>query len=570
MRTTWAKNFTSWVIAGVLCAATMDARGQGQTQGLSPRQDVLFETTQTTSFGQSVFVVGDLPELGSGATSLAVKLSAAAYPTWRATISLPAGRSYTYRFVTRNDGPGQQNTSATTVAGPFSGATADQVRPVRSKALWLTWGSPQPVMWWRPASPTSGGAFVSRPMQRFGPAVSGRVNEQQWFVWGFHVAGEAYDFYFSNSDGSSRYPASGFYSTNMDGVFVQDGQLYSYVPAATVSAARRDYNPGSVPTLFSPQLGQTRGYRVFVPRGYAEHPQRRYPVVYFHDGQNVFDQGSFGTWNAGATLADLQATGQMQEVIAVALDNVGDTRRSDYSAPGDNNGRANQYVSYIVNTVKPHIDGGYRTQADAASTGAIGSSMGGVVSMYMGYDWNGSFRRVGALSTAWWLIPNYTSYIRSQPARGNLRIYMDVGDSGSTSGGNNFDGYWDSLGVRDNFIGDAPSMGSGLPKYALRGNYEFVIGFGQNHNETSWAARLPGALRHLYPSQGEANELLRTLFSPNWDVDADGEMTVEDLYQQAMQPRDLNFDGQADDLDTIGLARFLRRLEGEKSVGGLR
>jgi predicted alpha/beta superfamily hydrolase len=544
------------VLAGFAAFAALVVPCVGAlAQGLAPRQDVLFEVNQTTAFGASVFVVGDLPELGSNNTANAVKLSPAAYPVWRATLSLPAGRSTSYRYVVRSDSPGQQGTFATTVAGPFTLNVPDQPRATRSKALWLTWNIDRPVMWWRPASSTSGGAFIARPMQEFGPAAAGRINDRQWLTWGFHIAGEAFDFYFTDSNGNFRYPASGFYSTNMDGVFVQDGQLYSYVPAANPGAARRDYNPASPPTLFFPRLNQTRAYRVFLPRGYEAHPQRRYPLVFFHDGQNVFDQGTFGTWNAGATLADLQATGQMQEVIAVALDNVGETRRSDYSPPGDNNGRADQYIRSILEVLKPHIDGGYRTINDASTTGAIGSSMGGVVSLSMGYDWGDSFRRIGALSTAWWLVPNFTNYVRGQPGRAGLRISMDVGDSGSTSGGNNFDGYWDSLGVRDNFIGGLQ------PKYALSGAYAFSIGYGQNHSEAAWASRLPTTLRFLYPSQGELNDLLRTVFSPTWDVTADGRVDVEDLYAISASPRDVNFDGVAGSADAELIEKFGRRAE---------
>lgn len=525
------------------------------TQALAPRQNVTFEVTQTTSFGNSIFLVGDLTELGASSTTSAIKLSPAAYPIWRATLSLPAGRTFNYRFIARADGTGQQASVPVWTSANFSQSTAAAPRPTISKAIWLTWNIDRPVMWWRPASPTSGGPFVARPMEYFGPAVAGRAADRQWFTWGFHLGGEAYDFYFTDSNGNSRYPASGSYSTNTDGVFVQDGQLYSYTPAANPAVARRDYNPASVPSLFSPQLNQTRGYRVFVPRGYSEHPERRYPVIYFHDGQNVFDQGSFGTWAAGSTLANLQATGQMQEVIAVGLDNVGSTRLADYSAPGDIGGRANLYASYIINTVKPHIDSGYRTLTDAPNTASIGSSMGGVVSFYLGYDQNAFFRRIGCFSTAWWIIPNFTNYIKSQPARSNLRIYMDVGDTGSTSGGNNGDGYWDSLGVRDNFIGGQS------PKYSLNGPFFFAIGFGQNHNESAWAIRLPGALTYMFPAQGEPNTLLRTTFAPTWDVNSDGLMTIDDLFEQSQSPRDLNFDATADQADTDGLSRFLRRSE---------
>jgi predicted alpha/beta superfamily hydrolase len=514
-----------------------------------------FQVNQTTSFGNSIFLIGDLPELGSNSNANAIKLSPAAYPTWRVTLSLPTGRTFNYRYIARADGPGLQNSNPVWTSDNFTQVTADQTRATRSKALWLTWDVDRPTMWWRSASPTSGGAFVARPMEYFGPAVAGRARDKQWFTWGFHIGGEAFDFYFTDANGGARYPATGYYSTNMDGVFVQEGQIYSYVPATGISAARRDYDPNNVPTLYSPQLNQTRGYRVYVPRGYDQNTWRRYPVLYMHDGQNVFDQGSFGTWAAGGTLANLQATGQMQEVIAVALDNVGDTRRADYSAPGDNSGRADLYVNYILNTVKPHIDSGYRTLTDAANTAALGSSMGGVVSFYMGYDWNANFKRIGCMSTAWWLIPNYTNYIKSQAARSDLRIYMDVGDTGSTSGGNNNDGYWDSYGVRDNFVGAL------APKYAQEGAYKFLVGFGQNHNETSWAVRLPGALTFLFPAQGEPNMLLRTMFSPTWDITADAQVTIDDLYALNSAPRDINFDNVIDRGDSASLTGFLRRNE---------
>lgn len=76
------------------------------TQGLAPGLTISFETTQITSVGQSVYLVGNLPELGSNSTANAIKLAPVAYPIWRTTISLPANRSYFYSYVVRNDGPG--------------------------------------------------------------------------------------------------------------------------------------------------------------------------------------------------------------------------------------------------------------------------------------------------------------------------------------------------------------------------------------------------------------------------------------------------------------------------------
>lgn len=93
------------------------------TQGLVTRQTVSFETAQITSVGQSVYLVGDLPELGSNYIANAIKLVPVAYPIWRTTISLPANRSYFYSYVVRNDGPGQHNATATTVSSIFASST---------------------------------------------------------------------------------------------------------------------------------------------------------------------------------------------------------------------------------------------------------------------------------------------------------------------------------------------------------------------------------------------------------------------------------------------------------------
>ena len=156
----------------------------------------------------------------------------------------------------------------------------------------------------------------------------------------------------------------------------------------------------------------------------------------------------------------------MQEIIVTALDNVGDTRRSDYSAPGDYDGRADLYASYILNTVKPHIDATCRTLTDPANNGALGSSMGGVVSFYSGVRTQRIVPPNGRDEHRVVAHPQLHQLHEEPTTRSNLRIYMDVGNSGSTSGGNNADGYWDSLGVRDNFTGFTPPASS---KYALDG-----------------------------------------------------------------------------------------------------
>jgi predicted alpha/beta superfamily hydrolase len=516
--------------------------------GVAPMVDVEFEVDRTTVFGQSVFVLGDIAELGGGSSANAIKLSPGDYPTWRVTVALPAGESVAYRFIVRPDAPGQQNGSVAWTGPMQTVSVPGEPGPAGGKVVFASTTIADPVLHWRDAR--LGGDFAPVPMSHYGPAAPGRPNEQRWFAWGMHEAGGAIEFYIASPDGSLREPAASTHRTGLDGVFVQGGQVFSYVPAASVSPALRAYSPANVPTLFSPQLNQNRGYRVFLPRGYAQHSGRRYPVLYMHDGQNVFEQGAFGSWNAAPTLARLQAEGVMREVIVVALDNAGQSRIVNYVPPSDNFGRCDDYAAYIADTVKPFIDANYRTLPDRAHTAVAGSSLGGVASVYMGYERPDVFGRIGAFSTAWWYVPNFTAAIRAAPAVNGLRFYMDTGDSGQ-----NNDDYWNTIGVRDALTGGSPA------KYAIGSGVGFAIGFGDAHNEAAWADRLPNALEYLFPSGEEPNEILAELFSPSWDINNDGSVDVEDRYLWSASPTDLTGDGAIDRSDARAIDSFLRRGE---------
>lgn len=516
--------------------------------GVTPLVEVTFEINRTTVLGESVFVVGDLTELGSGSSVNAVKLSPSDYPTWRVTVALPAGADVGYRYIVRSDGPGQQNSPVRWTSQLETLTVADVPREAGGKVVLVSTSIDVPVLHWRDAR--RGGVFETVVMEHYSPAGDARPAEDRWFAWGVHERGEAIEFYVSSADGSVREPVIGTHRTGLDGVFVQDGQVFSYVPAPIVTPARRDYVPTNVPTLFSPQLGQQRRYRVFLPRGYDQHQDRGYPVLYMHDGQNVFEQGAFGTWNAASALQQLQATGVMREAIVVALDNAGQSRIVNYVPPSDRNGRCDDYAAYIVDTVKPLIDATYRTLPQREHTGIAGSSLGGVASIYMGYERPETFGKIGAFSTAWWYVPNFAANIRGRAAVNGLRFYMDTGDSGASN-----DDYWNTIGVRDALAGSLPA------KYAIGGSMGFAIGFGDSHNEAAWSQRLPGALEYMFPSGEEPNQILREVFSPAWDLTGDGRVDVEDRYTWSSAPVDLNGDGVVGRDDARVLERFLRRGE---------
>ena len=137
-------------------------------------------------------------------------------------------------------------------------------------------------------------------------------------------------------------------------------------------------------------------YRVFLPRGYPEHTQRRYPVVYFHDGRDVFESRGgpdFAIDADGELLTRLMRFAEIREVIAVAVDVFVDavnTRTRDYTPPGDIlfgvRGQADNYARFIIEDLKPLIDSTYRTRPDRENTATVGFSLGGLVSLYLGWD----------------------------------------------------------------------------------------------------------------------------------------------------------------------------------------
>jgi len=178
--------------------------------------------------------------------------------------------------------------------------------------------------------------------------------------------------------------------------------------------------------------------------------------------------------------------------------------------PGDNNGRADLYASYILNTVKPHIDATCRTLTDPANNGALGSSMGGVVSFYSG------------VRTQRIVPPNRRDEHRVVT---HPRLHQLHEEPTCAQQSTHLHGLWrfrinQRRQQRRRLLRLArhtrqlhrftPPASS---KYALVGTYKFLVGFGQIHNVIAWAARLSCAHTFLYPSQGEPKTLLRTHFS---------------------------------------------------------
>ncbi len=181
--------------------------------------------------------------------------------------------------------------------------------------------------------------------------------------------------------------------------------------------------------FYIPQLKRYRRIWVYLPHSYAS-SRSRYPVLYMHDGQNVFeDSSSFaGEWGVDEAIDTLSKNGR--EVIVVAVDNGGDKRINEYS-PFDmqrfGKGEGNQYVDFLVKTLRPYINRHYRTKKCGRHNYIAGSSMGGLISYYAilrdPKKWGGA----GVFSPAFWIVPQLKKIVADKAGKLKGKIYFYAG-----------------------------------------------------------------------------------------------------------------------------------------------
>jgi enterochelin esterase-like enzyme len=192
--------------------------------------------------------------------------------------------------------------------------------------------------------------------------------------------------------------------------------------------------------VHSQQLDADRIIHVFLPASYQTDPQRRYPVLYVQDGQNIFSPVGtncafgWGSWQLDKTADGLARAGKMQEVIMVAVDNSA-ARRGEYGGlhhvPGSvANSPFENYEAFLITELKPHIDRSCRTQLGAAHTAVMGSSVGGLCSVVLAWDHPEIFG--GAASLSGTGIAEQTNFLNRvlKPFHGPpkpFRVYLDSG-----------------------------------------------------------------------------------------------------------------------------------------------
>jgi predicted alpha/beta superfamily hydrolase len=233
-----------------------------------------------------------------------------------------------------------------------------------------------------------------------------------------------------------------------------------------------------------PQLGRQRRVWIYLPSDYNS-SHKKYPVIYMHDGQNLFDDytSGYGEWGIDEIMDKLLAKDQC---IIVGIDHGGDYRISEYD-PYDSKygkGHGNEYVDFLVKTLKPYIDQHYRTERGANHTTIVGSSMGGLISMYAILKYPDVFGNAGVFSPAFWIAPDIYKYANEKKLSGKLRFYFVCGDAESES-----------------MVSDMQKMADLIrSKNVSERNSPTVIIKGAKHNEKQWNGDFPGFYNWLSPT----------------------------------------------------------------------
>jgi alpha-glucosidase len=224
---------------------------------------------------------------------------------------------------------------------------------------------------------------------------------------------------------------------------------------------------------------------MYLPKDY-DRSTKNYPVLYMHDGQNLFDDSAsyISEWAVDESLDDLfDKTGK--GYIVVGIENAGEQRINEYT-PWSNEkyggGHGVQYMQFIVDHLKPYIDNRFRTKKDAANTALIGSSLGGLISFYGGLQYPNIFGKIGAFSTSFWFSEKVNGFIKEKVKKAEIKIYLIVGgQEGYNMDSSNQEAY--ELILEHGFSKD---------------NIFFKIDPEGKHNEAYWKNAFPAAIKWLF------------------------------------------------------------------------
>jgi enterochelin esterase-like enzyme len=245
----------------------------------------------------------------------------------------------------------------------------------------------------------------------------------------------------------------------------------------------------------SRHLRDTREVTVYLPPGYDENAERAYPLLILQDGQNLFDpETSFvrgQTWRVAETADAAIGAGAVAPLVIAGVANGGEKRLAEYTPGRDwkmGGGDAWRYGDMVTEELLPFLRSAYRVTQDAEQTGVGGSSLGALVSLWMGLRYPETFGKLAVLSpSVWWNHKYIVSYVNDRAARlvRRAKIWLDVGDA---------------EGRR--MLADGELLAARLRAHGWREGVDlhFERVAGGAHNEASWAERVGPMLQFLFPA----------------------------------------------------------------------
>jgi predicted alpha/beta superfamily hydrolase len=232
---------------------------------------------------------------------------------------------------------------------------------------------------------------------------------------------------------------------------------------------------------------------VYLPPMYKAEEERRFPVLYMQDGQNLFDpatsfiKGNY--WRMGETADALATNHTIDPLIIVGIYNSGLKRIDDYTPVEDKRlggGQADVYGRMLVEELKPFIEAQYRTLPGAENCGLGGSSLGGLVTLYLGLRYPTVFSRLAVMSpSVWWRNRTILKTVAALAGKPELNIWLDIGTKESTRA------VPDARALRDALIKKGWQLGRDLA---------YSEAEGAEHIESAWAQRAGPMLRFLFPA----------------------------------------------------------------------
>jgi predicted alpha/beta superfamily hydrolase len=277
---------------------------------------------------------------------------------------------------------------------------------------------------------------------------------------------------------------------------MRDTLRAAFYRALRLDNRRKEIRRGTldhIPGFHSDLLGNDRNITTYLPPGYYDRADTRYPVLYMHDGQNLFEpERAFipgQHWRLAEAADEVIGGRTARPMIIVAIDNTGPSRIDEYTPTSDKRqhggGRAGDYGRMLIDELKPVIDATYRTIPDGNATALGGSSLGGLATLHLGLKHPESFGGLAVMSpSVWWDDRTILRDVRAFDAPRRPLIWLDIG------GREGAESMVNARLLRDELL---------LNGWRYAENFRYFEERRADHSERSWAKRAPAVLEFLFP-----------------------------------------------------------------------